>query len=208
MDSRPLKKVRGLKVIWVSKLASIRSSTSSLFFLSLIYQSFIGLKGASWTTRSLLELELLVAPLNPPLCCRHNVHLYIFFSMLYRWILVQHQEICVIACRVMIEYRARILIVWSYLASKSIKNKFNLWPKINIWGRRKPRQYYTYFSYSFFFANTTSRVFLLRRRPKEQHTQHSYGRTHSAGYRGHVHPAYNPSFSACFFSRNSIFLSQ
>jgi hypothetical protein len=25
---------------------------------------------------------------------------------------------------------------------------------------------------------------------------------------GHVHPAYNPSFSACFFSRNSIFLSQ
>jgi hypothetical protein len=23
-----------------------------------------------------------------------------------------------------------------------------------------------------------------------------------------VHPAYNPSFSACFFSRNSIFLSQ
>jgi hypothetical protein len=134
MDSRPLKKVRGLKVIWVSKLASIRSSTSSLFFLSLIYQSFIGLKGASWTTRSLLELELLVAPLNPPLCCRHNVHLYIFFSMLYRWILVQHQEICVIACRVMIEYRARILIVWSYLASKSIKNKFNLWPKINIWG--------------------------------------------------------------------------
>jgi hypothetical protein len=25
---------------------------------------------------------------------------------------------------------------------------------------------------------------------------------------GSVHPAYNPSFSACFFSRNSIFLSQ
>jgi hypothetical protein len=25
---------------------------------------------------------------------------------------------------------------------------------------------------------------------------------------GPVHPAYNPSFSACFFSRNSIFLSQ
>jgi hypothetical protein len=25
---------------------------------------------------------------------------------------------------------------------------------------------------------------------------------------GFVHPAYNPSFSACFFSRNSIFLSQ
>jgi hypothetical protein len=23
-----------------------------------------------------------------------------------------------------------------------------------------------------------------------------------------VHPAYNPSFSACFFSRNNIFLSQ
>jgi hypothetical protein len=28
------------------------------------------------------------------------------------------------------------------------------------------------------------------------------------GYYGPVHPAYNPSFSACFFSRNSIFLSQ
>jgi hypothetical protein len=25
---------------------------------------------------------------------------------------------------------------------------------------------------------------------------------------GHVHSAYNPSFSACFFSRNRIFLSQ
>jgi hypothetical protein len=25
---------------------------------------------------------------------------------------------------------------------------------------------------------------------------------------GHVHSAYNPSFSACFFSWNSIFLSQ
>jgi hypothetical protein len=25
---------------------------------------------------------------------------------------------------------------------------------------------------------------------------------------GHVHPAYNPSFSAYFFSRNNIFLSQ
>jgi hypothetical protein len=25
---------------------------------------------------------------------------------------------------------------------------------------------------------------------------------------GSVHPAYNPSFSACFFSQNSIFLSQ
>jgi hypothetical protein len=25
---------------------------------------------------------------------------------------------------------------------------------------------------------------------------------------GTVHPAYNPSFSACFFSRNNIFLSQ
>jgi hypothetical protein len=25
---------------------------------------------------------------------------------------------------------------------------------------------------------------------------------------GHVHPAYNPYFLACFFSRNSIFLSQ
>jgi hypothetical protein len=25
---------------------------------------------------------------------------------------------------------------------------------------------------------------------------------------GHVHPAYNPSFSACFFSQNSVFLSQ
>jgi hypothetical protein len=25
---------------------------------------------------------------------------------------------------------------------------------------------------------------------------------------GPVHPAYNPSFSACFFSRNNIFLSQ
>jgi hypothetical protein len=25
---------------------------------------------------------------------------------------------------------------------------------------------------------------------------------------GPVHPAYNPSFSACFFSRNGIFLSQ
>jgi hypothetical protein len=24
---------------------------------------------------------------------------------------------------------------------------------------------------------------------------------------GHVHSAYNPSFSACFFSRNSIFLT-
>jgi hypothetical protein len=24
----------------------------------------------------------------------------------------------------------------------------------------------------------------------------------------HVHPAYNPYFSACFFSRNSVFLSQ
>jgi hypothetical protein len=27
-------------------------------------------------------------------------------------------------------------------------------------------------------------------------------------HNGLVHPAYNPSFSACFFSRNSIFLSQ
>jgi hypothetical protein len=27
-------------------------------------------------------------------------------------------------------------------------------------------------------------------------------------YLGHAHPAYNPSFSACFFSQNSIFLSQ
>jgi hypothetical protein len=26
--------------------------------------------------------------------------------------------------------------------------------------------------------------------------------------RGPVHPAYNPYFSACFFSRNNIFLSQ
>jgi hypothetical protein len=25
---------------------------------------------------------------------------------------------------------------------------------------------------------------------------------------GHVHPAYNPSFSACLFNRNNIFLSQ
>jgi hypothetical protein len=25
---------------------------------------------------------------------------------------------------------------------------------------------------------------------------------------GHVHLAYNPSYSACFFSQNSIFLSQ
>jgi hypothetical protein len=25
---------------------------------------------------------------------------------------------------------------------------------------------------------------------------------------GHVHPLYNPSFSACFFSQNSVFLSQ
>jgi hypothetical protein len=25
---------------------------------------------------------------------------------------------------------------------------------------------------------------------------------------GPIHPAYNPSLSACFFSRNSIFLSQ
>jgi hypothetical protein len=25
---------------------------------------------------------------------------------------------------------------------------------------------------------------------------------------GHVHPAYNPHFSACFFSWNNIFLSQ
>jgi hypothetical protein len=25
---------------------------------------------------------------------------------------------------------------------------------------------------------------------------------------GRVHPAYNPSFSTCFFSRNNIFLSQ
>jgi hypothetical protein len=28
------------------------------------------------------------------------------------------------------------------------------------------------------------------------------------GHEDSVHPAYNPSFSACFFSRNSIFLSQ
>jgi hypothetical protein len=28
------------------------------------------------------------------------------------------------------------------------------------------------------------------------------------GHFGSVHPAYNPSFSACFFSQNSIFLSQ
>jgi hypothetical protein len=27
-------------------------------------------------------------------------------------------------------------------------------------------------------------------------------------YNGHVHPAYNPYFSACFFSQNNIFLSQ
>jgi hypothetical protein len=27
-------------------------------------------------------------------------------------------------------------------------------------------------------------------------------------HQGPVHSAYNPSFSACFFSRNSIFLSQ
>jgi hypothetical protein len=28
------------------------------------------------------------------------------------------------------------------------------------------------------------------------------------GHHGPVHLAYNPSYSACFFSRNSIFLSQ
>jgi hypothetical protein len=27
-------------------------------------------------------------------------------------------------------------------------------------------------------------------------------------HNGPVHPAYNPYFSACFFSRNNIFLSQ
>jgi hypothetical protein len=27
-------------------------------------------------------------------------------------------------------------------------------------------------------------------------------------YYGPVHPAYNPSFSACFFSQNNVFLSQ
>jgi hypothetical protein len=27
-------------------------------------------------------------------------------------------------------------------------------------------------------------------------------------YYGPVHPAYNPSFSACFFNQNNVFLSQ
>jgi hypothetical protein len=30
----------------------------------------------------------------------------------------------------------------------------------------------------------------------------------SITHKGPVHPAYNPSFSACFFSWNNIFLSQ
>jgi hypothetical protein len=32
--------------------------------------------------------------------------------------------------------------------------------------------------------------------------------TYAETHHGPVHLAYNPSYSACFFSRNSIFLSQ
>jgi hypothetical protein len=36
----------------------------------------------------------------------------------------------------------------------------------------------------------------------------SNGRQRQDGRHGSIHPAYNPSFSACFFNQNSIFFSQ
>jgi hypothetical protein len=45
--------------------------------------------------------------------------------------------------------------------------------------------------------------FLFSLQIKEAHA-----RVHISHHLGPVHPAYNPYFSACFFNRNSVFLSQ
>jgi hypothetical protein len=38
--------------------------------------------------------------------------------------------------------------------------------------------------------------------------QHGHSSSQQECNQDSVHPAYNPYFSACFFSRNSVFLSQ